>query len=259
MTIHFFGCSFTEGGGLDNFDYYNFITGKNYNVNDNISEQAEEIRIHKESNRYSAIVGNILNVETKNYAFGANSNEAILKKLFEVVNESTTKSDDIFIVQPSFYARKFYWYEPFQQFFSVNASEVGDWPYRNRDEWMPLHQLHNLNLKYCHNEEYEFNKFLNNMELYNSYFKEKNVKLFWAPWADLSLNTFPEKLDIDNITHLKKYKNIILYENKSMGRYICDNKLLITDVFKQSNDTHKSLEGHRLIGNKIAEYLKDKL
>jgi hypothetical protein len=83
--------------------------------------------------------------------------------------------------------------------------------------------------------------------------------LFWAPWADLSLNTFTEKLDIDNITHLKKYKNIILYENKSMGRYICDNKLLITDVFKQSNDTHKSLEGHRLIGNKIAEYLKDKL
>jgi hypothetical protein len=44
-----------------------------------------------------------------------------------------------------------------------------------------------------------------------------------------------------------------------MGRYICDNKLLIRDVFKKSNDTHKSLEGHRLIGNKIAEYLKDKL
>jgi hypothetical protein len=25
MKIKFFGCSFTEGGGLDNIDYYNFL------------------------------------------------------------------------------------------------------------------------------------------------------------------------------------------------------------------------------------------
>ena len=34
MKIHFFGCSFTDGGGLDDFDYYNYNTGKNYNIND---------------------------------------------------------------------------------------------------------------------------------------------------------------------------------------------------------------------------------
>ena len=36
--IHFFGCSFTEGGGLDNFDYYNYNTGLNYNIDNNINE-----------------------------------------------------------------------------------------------------------------------------------------------------------------------------------------------------------------------------
>ena len=259
MKLHFFGCSFTEGGGLDNFDYYNFITGKNYNINYNVQSEEEEIRMYKEENRYSSVVGNILGLEVKNYAKGANSNESILKSLFEVVNDEYTKEGDFFIVQPSFYARKFYWYEPTQEFVSVNASLTGDWPYRNREEWMPLHQLHNLNLTYCHNEEYEFSKLLNNMELYNSYFKEKNMKLFWTPWADLSNHTFPDILDADNIRHLEKYKNIILYENKSMGRYISDNGLLITDKFKQSNDTHKSVEGHRIIGEKIAEYLKEKL
>ena len=25
MKLKFFGCSFTEGGGLDNIDYYNFL------------------------------------------------------------------------------------------------------------------------------------------------------------------------------------------------------------------------------------------
>ena len=124
---------------------------------------------------------------------------------------------------------------------------------------MPLHQLHNLNLRYCHNEEYEFSKFLNNMELYNSYFKEKNMKLFWTPWVDLSNHTFPDILDADNNRHLEKYKNIILYESKGMGRYISDNKLLISDVFKGSKDTHKSIEGHKLIGEKIAQYLKQKI
>ena len=45
MKIHFFGCSFTEGGGLDNFDYFNLKQNKNYIINDNIRDQFEEVRL----------------------------------------------------------------------------------------------------------------------------------------------------------------------------------------------------------------------
>lgn len=259
MKMHFFGCSFTEGGGLDNFDYYNFVTGKNYNINDNVQKEHIEVQMHKEENRYSSVVGNILGLEVKNYAVGANSNEAILKKLFEIVNDKSTKQNDIFIVQPSFYSRKFYWYEPTNEFLSINSLKKSDWPYRDKQEYMPLNELHNLNIAYCHNEEYEFFKFLNNMELYNSYFKEKNIKLFWTPWLDLSIKNLHSELDIDNIEYSNKYKNVIFYENKSMGRYICDNNLLICNTSAKVNDFHKSIEGHQLIGEKITEYLKEKL
>lgn len=262
MKIHFFGCSFTEGGGLDDFDYYNFLTGKNYNINDNIRDQFEELRMFKEENRYSTIVGKILGLEVENYAFGCNSNEGILKKVFEVLNDVETNKNDIFIIQPSFFSRKFYWYEPFQEFLSVNALNPSDWPYRNMEEWMPLHQLHNLNVKYCHNEEYELSKLLVNMELYNAYFREKNIKLFWTPWLDLSMERLHIKLNENNKLLTKKYGNIIFYgESKqlSMGRYIGDNWLQIRDHFKESMDSHKSIKGHQMVGKQIADYLKDKI
>lgn len=259
MKIHFFGCSFTEGGGLDNFDYYNYNTGKNYDISNNIREENEEVRLFKEANRYSTLVGNILGLETTNYAIGCNSNEGILKSIFEASNDSNTTKDDIFVIQTSFYSRKFYWYEPFEEFLSVNALEKTDWPYRNKEEWMPLHQLHNLNVKYAHNEQYEIDKLISNMQIYNSYFKEKGIKVFWTPWPDLTLEPFPTEIDKFNSDLLKTIPNIIFYDGKSMGRYISDNKLQIRDDLKKSNDSHKSLKGHEIIANLISQYLKTKI
>lgn len=259
MKIHFFGCSFTEGGGLDDFDYYNYNTGKNYNIDDNKREEHEAVRLYKEEHRYSNVVGKLLNVETENYAIGCNSNDGILKKIYEVVNDSKTSQDDIFFVQTSFYSRKFYWYEPTEEFVSVNASQKWEWPFRNMDIWMPLYDLHNLNLKYAHNEQYELDKLLINIELYNAYFKEKGIKIFWTPWPDLTLEPYPTKIAEINKNLQEKIPNIMFFDGGCMGRYIGENKLQIRDEFKQSMDAHKSLEGHRIIGEKIAEFLKEKI
>lgn len=259
MKINFFGCSFTEGGGLNNFEYYNFLNNTNYNINDNIKEQYEEITLFKEENRYSNIVGKILEVETKNYAEGCNSNEGILKKLIEISDSETTNVGDVFVVQTSFFSRKFYWYEPFNDFISVNALSPEDWPFRNKEEWMPLHQLHNLNVTYCHNEEYEIQKLLKNMEIYNSYFKEKKLKLFWIPWNDMTTEQKTEELNEYNRKTLEKIPNIIYFDDMSMGRYCNKNALLLKHHFKKSNDSHKSVIGHKIIAEKISEYLKNKL
>jgi hypothetical protein len=259
MKIHFFGCSFTEGGGLDDFDYYNYNNATNYNPNDNIRDQFEEIAEYKRNNRYSNIVGNLLNIETENHAFGCNSNEAILKKVFEVVNDSNTSKDDIFFVQTTFYSRKFYWYEPTKEFLSVNAAESSAWPFRNMEIMMPLHELHNLNLQYTHNEQYELDKLLINIELYNAYFKEKGIKIFWTPWNDLTLEPWTEVIFEINKKLIKKYPNMMMYDGGCMGRYVVDNKLQIRDDYKESNDQHKSLKGHKMVGTKIAKFLKEKI
>jgi hypothetical protein len=259
MKINFFGCSFTEGGGLDNFDYYNSLTGKNFKMDAPTNEQFEEVRLFKQQNRYSEVVGNILNLKTFNYAIGCNSNEGILKNLIDVSNSENTNEGDIFVVQTSFFSRKFYWYEPFNEFLSINALNPSDWPFRNKEEWMPLHQLHNLNVQYCHNEQYEIDKLIQNMKIYNAYFEKIGLKLFWVPWPDLTLETYPSKIDEYNKKMLEEIPNTIYFNDMSMGRYCSNNKLLIFNDLKESKDSHKSLKGHKIIGEKIAEYLKDKI
>lgn len=260
MKINFFGCSFTEGGGLNNFDYFNYNTGKNFDINNNILEENIEVNQFKNEHRYSTIVGNLMNIDVENYAIGCNSNEGILKNIIDVINDKNTKNEDIFIIQTTFLARKFYWYEPIEEFISVNASNVFDWPFRNKKEYMPLHELHNLNLKYCHNEEYEAKKLIQNIKIYNSYFKELGIKIFWMPWCDLTTETNKDKILEFNKNIVKEIPNIFLFQNTMcMGEFVSSNKLLIKDKFIKSNDNHKSIEGHKLVAEKLVEYLKNNI
>lgn len=250
MRLNFFGCSFTEGGGLDNIDYYNFKT--NSNLLDYTPENQVLLKEFKEKYRYTTIVKNNLNIDVRNFAEGCNSNENILNKVFEIINESEINSDDIFIVQTSIFSRKYFWYEPTAEFYSVNTLEMEGWPYRNKEYMKGLHQLYNLYSQYSHNEEYEMKKLLIQIDLYNSYFKEKGIKLFWMPWPDFIAG------DRDTIkNHNKKLinKNFIFFDGISMGTFIGSNSYRIRDEYTKSSDGHKSVSGHQIVGEKIIDFL----
>jgi hypothetical protein len=255
MKIHFFGCSFTEGGGLDNLEYYNSKT--NSNLKDYNSPNSDILRNYKEANRYSKIVGDLLGVETKNYAVGCNSNENILNKAFEVVNGNTITDNDVFIIQTSISSRKHFWYEPTNEFYSINTLDFSGWPYSSEESMKPLNTLYNLYYQYCYNEEYEVKKLLNQIDLFNSYFKEKNIKLFWLPWPELTPSIIME--EIVEFNKNIEDKNIILFDGFAMGTFASNKKLLICDEFKNITDRHKSTIGHKTIANKIVEFLKERL
>jgi len=259
MKINFFGCSFTEGSGLNNIEYYNFLTGKNINKNNPSDKDIEETIKFKYENRYSKVVESILNIQTYNYAIGCNSNEGIFKNIIDVLNLETTNVGDVFVIQTSFFSRKFYWYEPFNIFISINTLSADDSPFRNKKEWMPLHELHNLNIQYCHNEQYEIDKLIQNIKIYNAYFESLGMKIFWIPWPDLSLETNDIILNEYNYNMVKEIPNLVYFDNMSMGRYCSENKLLIFNDYDKVQDSHKSLKGHIVIGEMIAEYLKNKL
>jgi len=63
MRLNFFGCSFTEGGGLDNIEYYNLKNNSSLSRADDGAW--ETITKWKEDNRYSNIVSDILGCEIK--------------------------------------------------------------------------------------------------------------------------------------------------------------------------------------------------
>ena len=71
MKLKFFGCSFTEGGGLDNIDYYNFLnenkleylpdkfeTTYQWQHRDTIVDKLEQYKVE---NRFSTILEKKLN------------------------------------------------------------------------------------------------------------------------------------------------------------------------------------------------------
>lgn len=253
MIINFFGCSFTEGGGLDNIDYYNFKT--NSNLEDYTLENNYVLRKFKEKYRYSNIVEESIGCKTKNFALGCNSNENILNKLFEIANSNDTKKDDIFIVQTSIFSRKHFWYEPTETFYSVNTLEMSGWPYQNKNEMKKLNELYNLYFTYSYNEQYEIDKLLMHVDVFNSYFKERGLKLFWMPWADFvegdwnTIRKFNSKL---------LEKNFIFFNGLSMGTFIDSNQHRIKDEFTKLQDNHKSVKGHEVVGRRVVEFLKQK-
>ena len=253
MIINFFGCSFTEGGGLDNIEYYNFKT--NSNLEDYTLKNTHFLKKFKEKYRYSNVVGELIGCKTRNFAIGCNSNENILNKLFEIVNSNETKKGDIFIVQTTIFSRRHIWYEPTETFYSVNTLEMSGWPYQNKEEMKKLNELYNLYFSYSHNEQYEMDKLLMYIDLFNAYCKEKGLKLFWMPWADLVIG--------DNNTKKNFYskfieKNFILFNELSMGSFINSNELRIKDELKTLLDNHKTVDGHKIVAERIVEFLKQK-
>ena len=51
----------------------------------------------------------------------------------------------------------------------------------------------------------------------------------------------------------------MMYDGGCMGRYVDDNKLQIRNDYKESNDQHKSLKGHKVVATKIVKFLKEKI
>jgi hypothetical protein len=235
MRLNFFGCSFTEGGGLDNIDYYNLKNNtKLARANE---EDWETITKWKEDNRYSNIISNILECE--------------------IINDSETTKNDIFIVQTSIYGRRHFWYEPTSEFYSINELDFSGWPYTNKDNMKALNDLYNLYSMYSHNEEYEIKKVISNIDLFNAYAKIKGVKLFWIPWPELS--THWNWNEIRKVNNELKEKNLILFDGLSMGTFVGGEKLLMCDEFKEITDRHKSIKGHEIVAQMISDYLKDKI
>jgi hypothetical protein len=255
MKINFFGCSFTEGGGLDNLEYYNIKTNsklKGYN-----QPNSKILCEFKEKHRYSTIVGELLKCEVLNHALGCNSNENIINKLYEVASSENVNKDDIFIAQTSIFSRKHYWYEPTNKFYSVNTLEFTAWPYNGEEEMRPLNELYNLYYQYSHNEEYEIKKLLMKIEFINAWFEKNKIKIFWIPWAEMCMSG--DFGIIKNKNKKLKKENFIFFDELAMGTFSGANKLRICDEFKSITDMHKSVKGHQIIAEMIVEFLKDKI
>ena len=90
MNIGFFGCSFTEGGGLNSptlnkWAIENNIVPKEYKAFGIQNENPDHPNCVRLQNnyRFSSLVGRELKCDTENFGVSRGSNETILNKLYD--------------------------------------------------------------------------------------------------------------------------------------------------------------------------------
>ena len=213
MKIGFFGCSFTEGGGL-NSPVFNEYAIKNNLIPKEFEGEYEKTR---KGFRYSTLIGKDLNCEVENFGKGSSSNEYIFNQLYE-----HHKKFDICVVQLTIYSRRYQWDEHKEKFEHIN--DIDNFT------------LNRFNREYARDQ----------VSMMINLFDSLDKKIYWIFHEDIPKNL--------------KSNNLIYFEPKGhLHDFVMKNKL----TFKHEtngyyNDLHYSIEGNRIIADKVLEKINGK-
>ena len=213
MKIGFFGCSFTEGGGL-NSPVFNEYAIKNKLIS---KEYKENYKKTRNDFRYSTLVGKDLNCEVENFGKGCSSNEYIFNQLYE-----HHKKFDICVVQLTIYSRRYQWDESKEIFEHINDIDT--------------YTLNRFNREYAEEQ----------VGMMINLFDNLDTKIYW-----LFHDPIPKNCKSKNIVHFKP--------NGHLHEFVKKYKLRFTDETKgYYRDKHYSIEGNRIIADKILEKINGK-
>lgn len=229
MKIGFFGCSFTEGGGL-NSPVWNEYAIKHNLIPKEFEGQYEKVKEHY---RFSTLIGNELNCEVENFGVSAGSNDTILNNLFENYNNF-----DISVVQFSLYHRMNIYDDNTSSFYNVNGTEASSVP-KNVIDYFTNTVTNHQSIDY---EQYKIRQMV---ELYDNLFEKLNKKVIW-----LFQEPIPKNI---------KSKNVLYFEPSGhLHDFIVNNKHTFTQLTNGFyDDSHYTPEGHQLISKKIMEKINE--
>lgn len=245
--IKFFGCSFTEGGGLDNIEYYNFLNNTNLVIDPNKTGDENDIVYKKleafrDEHKFSKIISNNLNTETKNLAISRGSNGYIFETLF---NEIENNKNEIYVVVLTVLPRVYWYYEPTNEKYNLNSFEFNLHPYRSQPIMKNLADMYENYLKYVFNTKVEKQKIQKQIKLFDLYSKQKQSKIYWVSWEEFKeLNTTTD--------------NYITFDKMDLSQFVDKNKL---QIFHHTNgvctDNHISIYGNKIIADIIGNVIKN--
>ena len=222
--ILFNGCSFTEGGGLE--DPY-ILNQYGYNL---IERKPQYFEIREEL-RYSKVLSTKYNCDYINLSESCNSNENIFQTTFDYIHETDLSEykNKIAIIQLTMPQRKTIWWNGVK--YNLNSVLYSDSPYNNNEEFKPLFDYYSNFVLNIFDENVQSSIDKKEIYLLNSYLVSKGFKPYFILYDYFLL----ENEDI-NIVNFQGHKNL--------KNYIENNKLRISDEI-DSNDGHFSINGHK--------------
>ena len=259
MRIGFFGCSFTEGGGLDGVEWNKYALKnklipskwdieKNGNPDEGLDTRAHRDLCEKyaKQHRFSHLVGQKLNCEVENLSQSRSSNEFIIDKLYRELDFRTFNNFDIIVVQFTIVIRRYIWWEPDNRFYNISGMDFSGHPLlRHKDQRVghlnALQETCANYISYNHNESYEQDKIAMMVDLFDSYGK----KIYWMFYEPIPRNC--------------KSKNIIYFEpDGHLHKWSEQNNFTINkDTNGEYQDNHFSVKGHEVIAEKIVEKINE--
>lgn len=240
--IKFFGCSFTQGGGLDNIDYYNWIN--NTSLEYNHQDAFKQLELFRNEHRFSKIVSDRLGIKSENFAVSRGSNNYSLEKLF---NEIENNENETYVCVLTLLSRVYWYYEPTNTKYNLNSFDKNWPPYQNEPIMENLSKTYEMYLGNIFNANDERERLETQVKLFDSYAKSKNSKIYWIDW-----DTFPQ---LKNIT-----PNHISFNGQTMFEFVRDNELQIfhhTD--NKCTDNHISVPGNKIVADVIYNAIKNDL
>lgn len=226
-----FGCSFTEGGGLNSPIYHNYLNGI---INKNDTTPSQEHNEYATANAYPAQLANMLGCEFNNCATSRSSNGLILKTLYEQTCNIEDGSDILITVQTTLLSRIMLYLDKSKEFLTMNNFE-------NLSK--EAREYYKLYLKNFFNEDIEFKKLMQSKDVYTAYLQKKNFDVVWLMYDT-------DNTDIQSTTTL-------MFDNTDLSQFIAKERLRISDLKDfPVNDTHFSVEGHCVIADRIFKHLE---
>jgi hypothetical protein len=237
QRIYFDGCSFTFGQSLElycnplNVFTHDRMSKYKFNGND-----FNFIR----NNRWSNLVSIKMNSIEHNYAINGNANGKILYDLKNYLKFKKIEDFDYFVIQLSYFER-FFSSTNFQWFPHPNSmkSLIDEGVITFEEQEYTISNIEQIQLNY----------YLELVDIFQKYPQKLKI-LFWSnEWKDIlsveEMSKFGLAIDGEYIIADWARTNK-LYINQ-------DEKFLSSKIV--TKDTHLSIEGHRILANKIIEQL----
>lgn len=252
MRIHFYGCSFTKGGGLHSKEYHSnfkkdwYPTGWEERIQDFLLHGQGFFMEYADYFNFPSHIGRKLEVEIVNHSIVSNNNDYIYEVCYESIKNNP---NDLHFIQWTILSRRNFFYEYTKErlrlqgnvdlihvFTQDGVDILNDPIYKTLSSFYKDYLIH------TYDYTYESEKLVRLSDLLLSY----NPNTFILSYEDIGFPTMENN-------------RFILFDNLYLREYISLKKLSITDYSNgEFNDHHLSPYGHSIVGDYIISIINSK-
>lgn len=228
-VVECFGCSFTEGGGLNNPDFIRFLEN-----DPDMKIKMFDAREYALTHSYPFYLSQLLGSDYVNHGISCGSNDSTFRTAYNRFKNKTIDKNTLVIIQTTLLSRMMLYDLVTEKYYHVNR------PYDFPEHVVNYYKDY---ITKFYDSLQAWNLLMQNIELFQAWLASKNIDVLFMFYEQAGSN-------------IPKGKHFMDFGGKSLGSYAHDNKLTLGDIPGfPVNDRHFSIDGHKHIAQKIYEHM----